>query len=296
MRRALALCLALALLAVPCAAHAQTRDILVPLFDSQEWQARGDLEAARKAASEALAQDPGSGFAQVRLAQIDAASGNLAQALQTLDALLAREPGNLLARNWQGFVLLAMERPLAAGAAFRETLAKDPANGWGLLGRASALLAQGQDREAQPLLAKAQETALSLEDSQLHAALGQTFLGLGLPANARMELELALELSPRSVTSLELAGKAYMALGQEHLALNAWRQALGLDPANAACRALLVQALGRQAARLEARGNAPEARQAWLAVLGYDPANAQARDRLRAKASAVLPGVAPSAP
>lgn len=293
------LLLLLALLTLLPSAARAAEDMLVPLFDAQEWQARGNLEAARRSVREAMALAPGDAFPAIRMAQLDAVAGDHQKAAAGLAEVLIQEPDNLLARNWLGLALLAQGRPVEARAAFREVLTRDPANGWAHLGAGAGLLALGRNKEAAPFLAKAQEIARAQEDPQLHIALGQTFLGLGLFANARMELESALELSPRAVAGLELAGRAYMGLGQEHLALNSLRQVLALDPANPKARAALTQAQNRQAAKLFQAGRRDEAAQAWRAALDYTPRDPEALDRLRELARQnrqPSPAGAPSAP
>ena len=258
--------------------HAQ-QDEMNLLFTAQEWQAKGNLEAARRAVQEALSLEPENPFARIRLAQIDAVSGQLQAALNGLDQALRLDPSNLLALLWRGHVLLADGKLADAEASYRRVAELDPGNGWANLGTAACLLAKDQATQALPLLSKSH--SLAGEDADLHLALGDTFSRLGLPANARMELERSLEINPRGLRALVLAGEVYLKIGLEGLAMNAWRQALALDPACGPARVDLVFALGRQAGRARAEGRKEEAVRTWRTMLSYDPLNSEALSALR---------------
>jgi tetratricopeptide (TPR) repeat protein len=269
----------LAPLAAPCA-QPDPGKVMDQLFLSQEWQAKNNLEASRRAVEDALDLDPADSFARIRLAQIDAAAGNVRAALEGLDRVLADDPKNLLALNWRGHLLLWSDDPEAARRSYDRVLSLDPANGWANLGVAATLLARGGRREAAPFLARAQ--ALAGEDAELHLALGDTFSRLGLLANARLELERCLEQNPRGTRALVAAGEVYRKMGQEGLAQDAWRQALALDPADARARFAMLATLSRQAERAAAAGNTAEAVRLWRTMLGYEPLNQTALERLRA--------------
>ena len=264
------------LLAGPCRALAQTA--LDELFMSQEWQARGNMGEARRSVQSALRLAPRDSYALVRLAQLDALQGNLDAAADGLKAVLEADPDNILALVWQGHVHLAQGYPATAHTAYSHAATLDPQNGWAQLGGASCLLAQGRGQQAAPLLAKAQEAAA--DDATLHFALGETFLAMGLPVNARLELERALDLDPRNTPGLVLAGRAYLRQGMDSLALNAWRQALAFEPQSGAARLAVVTVLGNQARKALAEGKREEAERLWRGVLGYDPQDQQAREGL----------------
>lgn len=250
------------------------------LFTAQEWQAKGNLEAARRSLQDAQRVQPDDVFTRIRLAQIDAADGDLKGAQSGLEQVLAGSPKNLLALNWLGHVMLAQGLPASADAAYGRVLAVEQSNGWALLGMAACRLAQGDDAGAALFLPKAQ--AAASQDAELHLALGETFSRLHLPVNARLELERSLEINPRGVRALTLAGEVYERLGLSSLALSAWRQALELDPAAASARFALVAVLGRQGDRALAEGRKDEAVRTWRSALSYDPTNQQVQARLRA--------------
>ncbi|WP_243368627.1 tetratricopeptide repeat protein [Fundidesulfovibrio soli] len=275
-----ALALPALLLAGTSPARAQTA--LDELFMSQEWQARGNMAEARRSVQSALRIAPMDSYALVRLAQLDALMGGLDAAEDGLKAVLEADPDNVLALIWLGHVKLALGFPATALAAYSRAASLDPQNGWAQLGAASSLLAQERGRQAAPLLAKAQEAAG--DDAALHFALGETFLAMGLPVNARLELERALDLDARNTQGLVLAGRAYLRLGMDNLALNAWRQALAFEPQSGAARLAVVTVLGNQARKALAEGKREEAEHLWRGVLGYDPQDQQARDGLAALA------------
>jgi len=215
--------------------------ILDDLFTAQEWQARGNLEAARLSLEKALKDQPGNVFVSIRLAQVDALSGDLDRSLARLTSVLAQEPENLLALRWKGHVLLAQGQAAQAYAAYSQILKLDPGNGWAWLGVAASLLDQtapNADRDAAAALEKAQ--AHAGEDADLRLALGDAFARLHLLVNARFELERALDLNPRDTHALVLAGEVYLRLGLRDLALESWRQALVLDPAMGRAKANLL--------------------------------------------------------
>jgi tetratricopeptide (TPR) repeat protein len=273
------------------------------LFTGQEWQAKGNLRAARQAMQDALDREPGNSFARIRLAQIDAAAGDLKSAGDGLAQVLRQDPDNLLALLWQGHILMGLDRPDEAQASYERVLKLDPENGWALAGSAVCSLAKGKDKEAGALLSQAQTQAGAGagEDPDLHLVLGDTFARLNLLTNARLELERSLELNPRGVRALVLAGVVYERLGNEGLALNAWSQALGLDPTSGQARADMLAVLGRQAEQAVAAGNPAEAMRLWRTMLSYDPRNQQALDNLRRPmppqpAAAASPQPGPTAP
>ena len=255
------------------------QDIMDSLFTSQEWQAKGNLEAAKRSVQEALSLEPDNHFARIRLAQIEATAGDLKTAQAGLGQVLQADPDNLLALTWMGHILLAQGLTEQAEASYQRAVKLDPANGWALLGTAACRLALGQDQEAAGFLAKAQSAAG--EDADLHLALGESFSRLDLLTNARLELERSLELNPRGNRALDSAGEVYERLGLESLALDAWRQSLALTPEDARARFALLVILGRQASKALVGGDKVEAVRIWRTMLSYDPQNLEAMGSLR---------------
>ena len=235
-------------------AVALDQSVLDDLFTAQEWQTKGNLAASRLSLEKALRTQPGNIFASVRLAQVDALSGDLDGSLARLTSVLTQEPENLLALRWKGHVLLAKGQTAQAAASYSRILKLDPDNGWAWLGVAACLLDQATPeagRDAAAALDKAQ--AHAGEDADLHLALGDAFARLHLLVNARLELERTLDLRARDTQALVLAGEVYLRLGLRGLALESWRQALVLDPAMGQAKANLLL--------LEGGGSAPTSRQ-----------------------------------
>jgi len=249
--------------------------VLDDLFTAQEWQAKRNLAAARSSLEQALHADPANAFTQLRLAQIDALSGDPDRALPQLDHVLELDPGNLLALRWKGFLLLAKGQADQAKDCYSQILTLDPDNPWGWLGIAAGLLTQNTpeaDRDGVAALAKAQ--AHAGEDAELHLALGDIFTRLGLLTNARLELERALNCNPRSAHALTRAGQVYLRLGLESLALDSWRQALTLDPSASQAKADLLILLGIQAGKAQNSGDAELATRLRSEALAYDRGSA----------------------
>ena len=274
-------------LACPALAQEPARDtardippaVLNLLFTAQEWLAKGNLQAARDACLDALAKDPGDAFAALKLAQVEGAQGKHGEALARIEAVLGRDPDNLLALVWKGHLLLGTGRPDQARECYQRLLSLSPGHAWALAGMGAALAASGQDKEAVEHLAQAQ--AAAGEDAVLHHALGEVFAILGLPVNARLELERSLEINPRNASALILAGDVYQRLGLSHLALNTWRQALALAPGDLNALHHLLAVLAEQALQAQSEGRAEEAAHIWRTLLGYDPANARALLQLK---------------
>lgn len=256
-----------------------SQELLDALFLAQEWQASQNFEAQRRALEDALTLAPGAPFIGLKLAQWEARAGNLLQALSGLDAVLAGDPANLAAHNWRGHVLLGLDRLPEAQESYRRALELDASNAWALTGLACCLIGQNKEREAAQALSAAQ--AAAGDDASVHMALGEVFASLGLPVNARLELERCLELSARNPRALAVAGEVYLRLGLESLALDSWRQALALNPQDAFARTALTVALGRKAEKALAQGRMIDALNLWRSLLGYDPHNPQALERLR---------------
>ncbi len=96
-------------------------------------------------------------------------------------------------------------------------------------------------------------------DPGLHFLLGVAYLGLGMPENARLELEMTLELRPTDVQALTLLGTLLSRDGQRDLAVAAWRQALAVDPGNAQARFSLSRTLADEALAARIAGREAEA-------------------------------------
>ena len=143
-------------------------------YDDGE-RARVYLERVQRAASDTPEDEVFRGHTAASLlgtvggileGEILRAEGNLAGAIQALEAAVALEDGlrydepeplNFSARHWLGDALLEAGRFEDAEAVFRAALEDHPNNGWSLFGLEEALDAQGKTREAQEAGAQLQE-------------------------------------------------------------------------------------------------------------------------------------------
>jgi putative PEP-CTERM system TPR-repeat lipoprotein len=91
------------------------------------YAAQGKQDLAKQALSSALAADPSYSPAVLINARLNAAAGDTAGALASLDGLLAKEPGNPDAWKLKGDILLVSEgKPDNALIAYRKALEIDP--------------------------------------------------------------------------------------------------------------------------------------------------------------------------
>ena len=92
-----------------------------------------------------------------------------------------------------------------------------------------------------------------------------------------------MELNPRQVRVLIDTGEVYQRLGLTGLALDAWRQALSLNPKDLGALSHLLAVLAWRADQALSQGKIDQAIQDWQAMLKYDPGNGQALLHLRAR-------------
>jgi tetratricopeptide (TPR) repeat protein len=274
--------LVLAALLVCTPARADEAKVLDILFTAQTWQDAGNIPSAIEACGQALSLDPDNAYIKIRLAQLQAAKGDPASGLALIDEVLNQDRDNLLALLWQGHLRLALFKTEEAQASYQRVLELDPGRAWAQAGLGAAMLQAGQDQAAVEHLAKAQD--LAGDDAPLHYLLGDTYLRLGLFTNARLELERSLDINPRQPQVLILVGQAYQRLDLPGLALDAWRQALGLSKGNIVALQHMLAVMAWQADQAVAKGNLDEAARDWQAMLKYDPGNGQALLHLKAQA------------
>lgn len=89
-------------------------------------QAAGRTNAATQDYETALAMRPDAAEPLVALVSLEVANNQAPQALQRLDAIIARSPANFVARNLRGHVLEAVGRLDDAIRAYEDTIAKEP--------------------------------------------------------------------------------------------------------------------------------------------------------------------------
>jgi protein O-GlcNAc transferase len=185
-----------------------------------------------------------------------------ADALASLDALVARGPVPAPVHLVRGNALLALGRPEEALASFDQAIALAPGDAVASYNRGSVLLALGRRPEAlaaferaareDPRLAPAWynlgtvlmdlrhfpeaiasfDRVLALDAAMVaaHNNKAAALLAMDRPAEAVSGLERALQLRPDHAGALENLGNAQMALGRFEEAMAAFRKALAAAP------------------------------------------------------------------
>lgn len=155
-------------------------------------------------------------------------SGEAAEALAELEALVAADPANPVFRNDLAQAYRergALDRALPLYRRAAED-AGDNADAWYDL--ASALQEAGRPGEAREAL----ERALHLDPgrAEAHNTLALALLAEGRPEEALRELELAAALDPRDATALNNQGNVLRGLGRLDEAERAYRRAAEVAP------------------------------------------------------------------
>jgi tetratricopeptide (TPR) repeat protein len=200
-------------------------------------------------------------------------TGRPGDALQPLQRLLAKNPGNVPAMLALGQAQLGLGKPADAVATFRKVTSASPNNSlaWFELGNAEAAsaatdpaahaAARGAYERALALSPRHAETYLSyaallatrpdealrilqrarqleVADPVIEAELGVLELMRGQTAAARTAFERALALNPRQVEALEGLGKIHYAAGEYREAAGFYGRAVEVAPSAALAKTL----------------------------------------------------------
>lgn len=241
------------------------------LFLGTEALARSRFSLAAQAFSRALATDPDNAYARSRLALTKTVSGQEAQARKLLEKNLATRDDDLFALWTLGCLDLLDGDAVRARERFGAMEKVAPGNARAFLGQGLADLLVGDKTAAVTVLAKIQ-TADS-QDALVHYLAGLAYWMLDAPANARLELEAALELEPRNTAALELAGLIYRRQGRDSLARSAWEQALTIDPGVGGARLFLSRMAQDEGLAASLEDRPEEAKRAYERALAIDPSN-----------------------
>jgi tetratricopeptide (TPR) repeat protein len=170
------------------------------MAESYYQQSRKQLGAARVAARRATELAPRSGFAWVRLAELEFSFGRTREALIALQRGLPLAPRNAQAHALRGFILSDQNQIKAAQAAFQEALRLDGGLGNGWLGLGLTKIKQGRMAEGTADL----QTAATVEplSSMFYSYHGKALADAGAGKLARKDLAMARLLDPHDPTPL----------------------------------------------------------------------------------------------
>lgn len=248
------------------------------LFIGTEALTRGRFELAAQSFATALAADPDNPYARTRLGLALYGTGQTDRARAELEKALSARADDLFALWTLGCLDLLAGQPAAAAGRFAAMSKADPGNVRSLLGLGLAALDEGRTTEGVGFLAKVQQADSG--DALVRFLTGYAYWLLDAPANARLELEGALELEPRNTAALELLGLVYRRQGQANLAASAWGQALAIDPKAAGARFFLSRLAEDEGLAATLADRPAEAKRAYERALAVDPGNAAAAKAL----------------
>jgi len=182
-------------------------------------------------------------FAQ---AGAQAGAGRFAEALATLDALIAETPGDARAWSMQGSLRMELGRPGDALASYDRALTLNPAAAATLVNRGNALSLLGRHAEA----VESYDRALALDPRLVpaHGNRARALIALERSAEALASADAALALQPAYANAWTHRGSALHALERYDEALDAFQKAraAGADPHEAQSNlGMTLTALGR---------------------------------------------------
>lgn len=269
-------------------------------------EAAGRIEAAAACIARARRIDPAEPELEVAAARLALRQGDLAAAIAGAGAVLARRPAHLLAARLLAQALLRRDGPEAALVEVAARAAADPSAAG--LAVAAAALHAAAGRQAAALAELRVAAMLAPEAAEIQAALGLALADAGRGQEAEPLLRAAIAALPGD---LDLRNRLATVLWKSHRfsvmleTLEAAIRAFGPQPILLMNRALALNALGEQAAALDAAEAAvahpaggTQALLNRMAVLPYHPEQGHAAALLaagRAVADRLGPAAAPPA-
>jgi tetratricopeptide (TPR) repeat protein len=235
------------------------------LARAYELEQRGQLPQAIEAYQQLLAQEPDNSDALHLLGVALARTDRPQEALAALTAAARLQPDNAYLQTNLGHALGAAGRGREALAAYQRALAVQP-------GFLPALQAQGRTQlRLQEYAAAERSLAEAVRvmptNATVHSDLGVALEQLGRPAEALSHFERATALSPNLAEAQHNLGLLHAAQGRLQPALLSLERALALQPQNAALHANRGNVLADL-------GRTSEALQSYERALALQPRNA----------------------
>ncbi len=256
---------------------AQDVDDLV--FKGSALAFQGKVDEAARLFAQVVSLDPKNEFARNQLGLMCAKQQKFKKAQQAFAAVVKNSPDNIFARTWLGVLLLNQGKVDAARKEFTTILSLDPnnANGYYFLG---VMYAVDHDMaQAVTYLRKAQ--SVGSDDPETHFRLAQAFAGMGMQANARLEYERALAISPKFLKAINGLGWLYYNNGDTDKAISLWKKVLSIRKKEPEARYNLAKVYNDRAYAAFSRGDKANARKWWKKTLAYEPGNKAAKYYLR---------------
>ena len=216
-------------------AHAELRSVV-----GDAEHRRNRPQEAQRAYQEALALDAGNVSANLGLARIAAANGELAEALKRCELAIASSPKRLEPRLLKGDLLAAQGESEGAAQAYRGAIEVAPRDINARLGLISHLMRQRSLEQAQVEVEAL--VRLAPADPRASFAQGKLLVEQGKFAHALPVLLEVLKSAPEHVQSLLLAGKAALQTGAYAEAEGHLRKAAFYAPESVEAKRLLAVA------------------------------------------------------
>ncbi len=188
----------------------------------------GNLEKAKANYETAISAFPDFLRAHKNLGLLAFQDGNYEVAQKTLNTSIALGDTDGRTYGMLGYCLQNTDKFLSAESAYRLALMAEPDNkDWKIL-LAQSLLAQEKNREAHSLFSELMVD--SPDDVTFWLAQANSYLGLGEPERAATNFEIVRRMGKATAESLHLLGDIYMNKQILDLALEAYLEAIDMDP------------------------------------------------------------------
>jgi tetratricopeptide (TPR) repeat protein len=212
---------------------------------------KNDTTQAVKAFNEVLKLDPGSIDAALQIAKIQLASGNAELALKSVEDVVRKQPSNFDGRVTRVRALIARGDLARAESEASALVALAPRSAEAQVMVGSIAAAKKNYPAARGAFTRAQD----LDGTSVPALGGLVALDLatGKPGDARARITARLAADASNPLVLDVAGRAYTAMGDAKKAEETWRKLIQVQPANFGAYVALGQLLYAQGRLEEAR-------------------------------------------